>query len=58
MQLLDPKHPFFAKTWVRWFWTLLALGMGVVEFLTGSPGWGIMFLAAGGYLGWVLILNR
>mgnify|MGYP001157914750 CR=1 FL=1 len=58
MPLVDPEHPFFAKTWVRWFWTLLPLGMAVVEFAMGSPGWGLMFLAAGSYLGWVLLIRR
>ncbi len=58
MPLVDPEHPFFAKTWVRWFWVLLALGAAALEFVMGSPGWGILFGAAGGYLAWVLLIRR
>jgi len=58
MKLLDPDDPFFSKPWVRWATTLLPLGWGVAEFVLGNPGWGIMFLAAGGYAGWKLVLNR
>ena len=58
MPLVDPEHPFFAKTWVRWFWIALQLAWGVVEFASGNPGWGLAFLAAGAYLAWALILNK
>ncbi len=58
MPLVDPEHPFFAKAWTRWLWTLLALAAAVAEFVAGSPMWGAAFLAAGAYLGWVLIIGR
>jgi hypothetical protein len=58
MRLVDPDHPFFAKTWIRWFWTLLALGTAALEFTMGSPGWGLLFLAAGAYLGWELLIRK
>ncbi|MCB6178238.1 hypothetical protein LHP98_08860 [Rhodobacter sp. Har01] len=58
MPLIDPKDPFFAKTWVRWSVTLVPLGWGLVEFATGSPGWGALFAAAGAYAGWVLLVSR
>lgn len=58
MPLIDPKDPFFAKTWVRWTVVLLPLVWGLGEFALGSPGWGALFVAAGGYAGWVLLVNR
>ncbi len=57
MPLVDPEHPFFARRWVRWFWTLAPIGMAVLEFLSGSVAWGTLFLAAGVYLGWVLLIR-
>lgn len=55
---LDPDHPMFAKAWVRWLVTLLPIAWGVFELLKGDPMWGILFAAAGGYAGWVLIYKR
>jgi hypothetical protein len=37
----------------------LPLGWGLIEFLwLGSPFWGMLFLAAGLYAGWMLFFNR
>ena len=58
MPLVDPEHPFFAKTWVRWFWTLLPLGMAAVEFAMGSPGWVLLFLPPGRYLACVPLTRK
>lgn len=58
MRLIDPKDPFFAKTWVRWATVLAPAAWGVVELALGNPGWAAVFLLAGAYAGWVLILNR
>ena len=58
MKFLDPNDPFFAKPWVRWVTVLLPLGWGLVELWQGSPLWGVLFLAAGGYAGWQLFFNR
>ncbi|MBL9049162.1 MAG: hypothetical protein JNK19_03515 [Tabrizicola sp.] len=59
MKFLDPNDPFFAKAWVRWVTVLLPLGWAVVEFFwQGSPFWGILFLAAGVYAGWMLFFKR
>ncbi len=57
MPLLDPKDPFFAKPWVRYVTAGFPLAWGLFEFATGSPGWGLMFVAAGAYAAWVLILS-
>ncbi len=58
MKLLDPDDPFFRKPWVRWAVILVPLIWSGVEFLSGSPGWGIGFLAVGLYALWVLVLSR
>ena len=59
MKLLDPDDPFFAKTWVRVVTVAGPLAWSVVEFVVmQNPMWGVIFLAAGAYAGWVLFLNR
>ncbi|MDM7932817.1 hypothetical protein [Tabrizicola sp.] len=59
MKLLDPDDPFFARPWVRWVTVLLPTGWGLAElFWIGSPMWGVLFLAAGAYAAWALLLNR
>lgn len=59
MKFLDPNDPFFARPWVRWVTVLLPLGWGMFElFWVGSPLWGMLFLAAGAYAGWMLFFNR
>ncbi|THD81535.1 hypothetical protein E7811_16655 [Aliigemmobacter aestuarii] len=57
MQFLDPNHPFFRNPLARWATILLPSLWGVFEFLTGHPGWGILFLAAGAYALWVLVIG-
>ena len=57
MQLLDPNDPFFRKPWVRWATVLVAYGMGVAELMMGSPGWAMLFLAAGTFAFMVLIVK-
>ena len=39
-------------------WHLFALMPTVVEFWQGTPFWGMLFLAAGLYAGWMLFFNR
>ncbi len=57
MPLLDPKDPFFAKPWVRWATAGAPLAWGAMELALGNPGWALMFLAAGAYAAWALILS-
>ena len=57
MQILDPNDPFFAKAWVRWVTCVLPMLWGLVEFYYNSPGWGVLFLAAGGYAFYMLIIK-
>lgn len=59
MKFLDPNDPFFRQAWVRWLTVLFPTAWGLFEFFwVGSPFWGIMFLAAGGYAGWMLFFKR
>ena len=57
MQFLDPKHPMFRNPAVKWA-TILVPGLwGAFETVAGSPGWGILFLAAAAYALWVLVIG-
>lgn len=59
MKFLDPNDPFFRSPVVRWIAVLVPIGWGLVEFfVTESPFWGILFLAAGAYAGWQLFYVR
>lgn len=59
MKFLDPNDPFFRHAWVRWVSVLVPVGWGLMEFLwLGSPFWGILFLGAGGYAGYMLFFKR
>lgn len=55
MKFLDRNHPFFAKPWVRWASALFPAIWGGMEFALGSPGWGVIFCAAGAYAFYMLI---
>jgi len=54
-KFLDADHPFFAHVWVRWVTVLICAGMATVEITAGSPGWAVLFAAAGAYAFYVLI---
>ena len=56
-KFLDRDDPFFRQTWRRWVVSLLPIGWGLFEFWAGGPFWGILFLAAGLYALWELILR-
>ena len=58
MKILDPNDPFFNKAWVRWVTCVLPMLWGLVEFYYNSPGWGILFLVAGAYAFYMLIIKR
>jgi hypothetical protein len=58
MKFLDPDDPFFGKTWVRVVTVAAPLAWSLVEFFRiGSPGWGIIFLAAAAYAAWMLFFK-
>ena len=56
--VLDPDHPMFARAWARWVVSVAPILWAGFEFLRGDPFWGVLFLAAGVYALWMLILNR
>lgn len=59
MKFLDPDHPFFAKSWVRWATVLFPTAWGLVElFVVGAPMWGVIFLGLAAYAAWMLLLRR
>ena len=59
MKFLDPNDPFFRHLLVRWLVVVLPLAWGVVEFVwMQAPFWGVMFVAAGAYAGYVLFVQR
>lgn len=51
-KFLDTDHPFFRPLWTRVLFTALPLGWAVLEFTTGAPFWGMIFLALGVYAGY------
>jgi hypothetical protein len=56
-QILDADHPFFIPVWRRWATVILPLIWGGVELWNGSPGWAVLFGAAGAYALYVLIIQ-
>lgn len=58
MKFLDRDHPFFARPLTRWITTLLPITWGCVEFWFASPGWGMMFLAAGLWAGYEFFIRK
>ncbi len=56
-KLLDANDPFFAPVWRRWATCVLPGAWGVAEFWFSEPFWGIIFVAAGVYAFYQLILK-
>jgi hypothetical protein len=56
-KLLDANDPFFAPVWRRWATCALPLVWGAGELWMGNSGWGAMFLAAGAWAFFELILQ-
>ena len=53
--MIDPTDPFFAPLWRRVVIVALCLGWALFEVATGSPGWALMFGAAGAYAAFKLL---
>ncbi|MCT4577093.1 MULTISPECIES: hypothetical protein [Donghicola] len=53
--MIDPTDPFFAPLWRRIVIVALCLGWALFEVATGSPGWALMFGAAGAYAAFKLL---
>jgi hypothetical protein len=58
MRLIDPKHPFFARTWVRWATVLVPAAVGLGDLAAGNWLWAAVFCAAAGYAAWELLIRR
>ena len=48
-KFLDTSHPFFRPLWIRILLVAICVGWGIMEFVTGAPFWGIIFLSLGAY---------
>lgn len=57
-RFLDRDHPMFRRAWVRWLTVLVPLGWASLELWFGSPGWSVLFGAAGAYAAWELFLRQ
>jgi len=55
MKFLDPAHPYFRPLWVRILVVAVALLWAIAELIFGSPGWAIVFAAAGLYALWEFV---
>lgn len=55
--VFDLDHPWFRPLWRRVLVTAIALGWGLVELASGSPGFALLFLALGAYAGWRLFVT-
>jgi hypothetical protein len=63
-KFIDTDHPMLRPLWVRLLLVALCLGWAAYEFgllgflglRTGSPAWGVAFLALGLYAAWVFFL--
>ncbi len=55
--MIDFAHPWLRPLWRRVAVVALTAGWGLFELVSGSPGWALLFLALGGWLGWGLLLN-
>ena len=47
--MFDLQVPFFIPVWRRVGTTGVTLGWAAFEYLTGSPGWALLFAGAGAY---------
>jgi hypothetical protein len=51
-KFLDTDHPWFRPLWVRILVVAACAGWAIVEFVTGSPFWAVIFLGLGAYAGY------
>lgn len=50
--MFDLDDPRFRPLWLRITLTAVCVLWGIFEILSGSPGWGLGFLALGVWVGW------
>jgi hypothetical protein len=56
-KLLDADDPFFAVPWRRWATSIFPVAWGLVEFWFAEPFWGVLFIGAGVYAGYELLIK-
>jgi len=56
-KFLDTDHPFFRPLWIRILLVAVCAGWGILEFVTGSPFWGVLFLGLGAYAAWGFFMD-
>ena len=56
-KFLDTDHPMFRPLWVRLLIVGGAGGWAVLEFVTGSPFWGLIFAAFAAYGAWAFFFD-
>ena len=54
--MFDFDDPWYRPLWRRVLVCAAALGWGVFELVSGSPGWAIPFLAAGAFATYHLLV--
>ncbi|MES2846982.1 MAG: hypothetical protein V4804_09165 [Pseudomonadota bacterium] len=57
MKFLDPNHPAFRNPVLRWLTCIAPIAWGGFELYTGNPGWALLFIGAGAYAVWMLIIK-
>jgi hypothetical protein len=57
MAFFDLAHPWLKPLWVRCCIVLVCFGWAAVEWITGAPGWAIVFGAGGGYCLYAFFLS-
>ena len=50
--MFDMQDPFFRPLWLRVAIVVVCLGWALVELIGNSPGWALLFGAAGVYAGY------
>jgi len=55
--MFNIRVPFFNSLWRRMLTVAVALGWALLELVSGSPGWAMLFGALGGWAVYVLLLT-
>ena len=55
--MFDFDNDFYRPLWIRIVLVATAIGWGIVEVITGSPGFAVLFLSVGGYIAYRLLLT-
>lgn len=55
--MFDTAHPWFRPLWVRVLLLAVTGGWGLLELVSDSPGWAVLFLGIAGWVIWALFLT-